>query len=129
MTSGDIGYQPKVLEQKKFDYSPLGKIFNKGLDKDDKEERLFKRLKNIEGKNKELLDEIKDQKQRNQVKWLRLKILCFMIQITIFTNTKYLNFLGYCQLNLNLMSLSQFTKCLFKHLDVKKKKLLKSLMY
>ena len=39
-----------TVEQTKFEYSPLGKIFNKGLDKDDKE-GLFKRLKNIEGKN------------------------------------------------------------------------------
>ena len=32
--------------------SPLGKIFNKGLDKNDKKEGLFKRLENIEGKIK-----------------------------------------------------------------------------
>ena len=43
-----------MLEQTKFDYSPLDKgIFNKGLDdKDDKEEGLLKRLKNIEKKSK-----------------------------------------------------------------------------
>ena len=29
----------------------MGKTFNKGLDKDDKKEGLFKRLKNIEDKN------------------------------------------------------------------------------
>ena len=34
----------------------MGKIFNKRLDKEDKKEGLFKRLKNIEGKNKELLN-------------------------------------------------------------------------
>ena len=39
------------IEQTKFEYSPLGKIFNKGLSEDDKKEGLFKRLKNIEGKN------------------------------------------------------------------------------
>ena len=33
----------------------MGKIFNEGLDKDDKKERLFKRLKNIEDKNEEQL--------------------------------------------------------------------------
>ena len=32
----------------KFEYFPLGKFFNKGLDKDDQKEGLFKRLKNIE---------------------------------------------------------------------------------
>ena len=42
-----------MLEQTKFDYSPLDKVFNKGLDdKDDKEEGLLKRLKNIEKKSK-----------------------------------------------------------------------------
>ena len=33
----------------------MGKIFNKGLSEDDKKEGLFKRLKNIEDKNKEQL--------------------------------------------------------------------------
>ena len=55
MTGEDLGYGPSVLEQTKFDYSPLGKVFNKGLDdKDDQKERLLKRLKNIEDKNKKL---------------------------------------------------------------------------
>ena len=45
MTGEDLEYRPSVLEQTKFDYSPLGKVFNKGLDdKDDKKERLLKRL-------------------------------------------------------------------------------------
>ena len=36
-TSEDLGCRPSVLEQTKFDYSPLGKVFNQGLDdKDDK---------------------------------------------------------------------------------------------
>ena len=47
--------KPSTIEQAKFEYSPLGKIFNKGLDKDDKKEGLFKRLKNIEDKNEEQL--------------------------------------------------------------------------
>ena len=36
LTGEDSGYQPSVLEQKRFDYSPSGRISNKGLDKDDK---------------------------------------------------------------------------------------------
>ena len=44
----DIDLKPSTVEQTKFEYSPLGKIFNKGLDKDDQKEGLFKRLKNIE---------------------------------------------------------------------------------
>ena len=52
------------VEQAKFECSPLGKIFNKRLDKEDKKEGLLKRLKNIENKNKEQLNEIKYQKER-----------------------------------------------------------------
>ena len=56
LTGEDLGLKPSTVEQAKFEYSPLGKIFNKGLDKDeDKKEGLLKRLKNIEDKNEELL--------------------------------------------------------------------------
>ena len=65
LTGEDFGYRPSVLEQTKIDYSPLGKFFIKGLDEDEKKEILFKRLKNTEGKNENLLKEIKDQKQKN----------------------------------------------------------------
>ena len=47
--------KPSTIEQTKFEYSPLDKIFNKGLDKNDRKEGLFKRLKNIEDKNEEQL--------------------------------------------------------------------------
>ena len=40
------------MEQAKFEYSPLGKIFNKVLSEDDKKGGVLKRLKNIEDKNK-----------------------------------------------------------------------------
>ena len=48
MTGEDLGLRPHTIEQVKFEYSTLGKIFNKGLDKTDYKEVLFKRLKNIE---------------------------------------------------------------------------------
>ena len=51
----DLGLKPSIVEQARFGYSPLGKIFNKGLVKDDKNKGLFKRLKNIEDKNEEQL--------------------------------------------------------------------------
>ena len=35
LTVEDLGLKPSTIEQTKFEYSPLGKIFNKGLDKDD----------------------------------------------------------------------------------------------
>ena len=52
LTGKDLGLQPSTVEQAKFEYSPLGKIFNKVLDKDDQKEGLFKRLENIESKTK-----------------------------------------------------------------------------
>ena len=52
----DLGYKPSVFEQAKFDYSPLGNIFTKELDKDDQKEGLFKRLEKIKDKIKELLN-------------------------------------------------------------------------
>ena len=57
LTGEDLGYKPGVIEQAKVEYSPLGKAFNKGLDKKDKKEGLLKKLKNIEDKNKEQLQE------------------------------------------------------------------------
>ena len=56
LTGEDLGLKPSTVEQAKFEYSPLGKIFNKGLDKDDKKEGLFKRLKNIENAQKGLIN-------------------------------------------------------------------------
>ena len=55
LTGEDLDLKPSTIEQAKLEYSPMGKIFNKGLDKDDKKEVLFKRLKNTERKNEEQL--------------------------------------------------------------------------
>ena len=49
LTGEDLGYKQGVVENANFEYSPLGKVFNKGLDERDKKEGLLKRLKNIEG--------------------------------------------------------------------------------
>ena len=56
LTGEDLVLKPTTIEQARFEYSPLGKIFNKGLDKDDKKESLFKRLKNIENAQKGLIN-------------------------------------------------------------------------
>ena len=64
LTGEDLGLKPSTVEQAKFEYSPLGKIFNKGLKEEDKKEGLLKRLKNIYGKNKEQLKAIKDQGEK-----------------------------------------------------------------
>ena len=64
LTGEDLGLKPSTVEQAKFEYSPLGKIFNKGLSEDDKKEGILKRIKNIEGKNEEQLKLIEDQEKK-----------------------------------------------------------------
>ena len=60
LTGEDLGLKPSTVEKAKFEYSPLGKIFNKGLSEEDKKEGLLKKLKNIEDKNEQQLQVIKD---------------------------------------------------------------------
>ena len=55
LTGEDLGLKPSTIEQAKLEYSPQGKIFNKGLSEDDKKGGLFKRLKNIENAQKNLI--------------------------------------------------------------------------
>ena len=64
LTGEDLGLKPSTVKQARFEYSPQGKIFNKGLDQDDKKERLFKRLKNVEDKSGEQLQVTKDQEEK-----------------------------------------------------------------
>ena len=51
LTGEDLNLKPSTIELAKFEYSPLGRIFSKGLSEEDKKGGLFKRLKNIEDKN------------------------------------------------------------------------------
>ena len=60
----DLDLKPGTVEQTKFEYSPLGKMLNKELSKDDKKEGLFKRLEKIKYKNEEQLQAIKDQREK-----------------------------------------------------------------
>ena len=60
LTKKDLGYKPASLEQAKFEYSPLGKVFTDGLDKSDRNEGILKRLKNIEDKSNNQLLTIKN---------------------------------------------------------------------
>ena len=50
LTKQDLKYKPDALEQAKFTYSPLGKVFNDGLTKKDniKKVGILQRLKNSE---------------------------------------------------------------------------------
>ena len=44
-TGEDLDLKQSTIEQAKFEYSPLGKVFNKGLSEDDKKRRTFKKTK------------------------------------------------------------------------------------
>ena len=75
------------MEEAKFEHSPLVKIFDKGLSEEDKKEGLFKRTKNIEGKNEEQLKAIEDQrkKQLEEIKNINvrskpIKTISFLVQ-------------------------------------------------
>ena len=70
-TGEDLGLKPSTVERDKFEYSPLGKVFTKDLEKEEhKKEGIFKRFKNIESKNKAQLKVIEDQgkKQLDAIK-------------------------------------------------------------
>ena len=43
LSAEDLGYKPDVIQKAKYEYSPLGKVFNKGLGESDKKEGLLKR--------------------------------------------------------------------------------------
>ena len=47
LTGEDLDIKSSTVEKAKFKYSPLGKIFNKGLSEDDKKEGILKRLEKI----------------------------------------------------------------------------------
>ena len=42
LTGEDLGYKPDPVQKAKFEYSPLGQVFNKGLDSSEKQEDLLK---------------------------------------------------------------------------------------
>ena len=64
LTGADLGLKPSTGEQARLEYSPLGKSFNKELDKDYKKENLYKRIKNIEDKSGEKLHVINDLEEK-----------------------------------------------------------------
>ena len=74
-TGEDLGYKPDVVQKAKFEYSPLGQVFNKGLEKDEKQVELSKRLKNIEDK----IDKT-DQIKENKINQLGIKTIDYTIK-------------------------------------------------
>ena len=81
LTGEDVGLKPTTIEQVKLKYSPLDKIFNKAL-----KVELLKRLKNIEGKNKEQLIVLKDQ--------LEKQTIISKVKNPNFNNVSFRNLLG-----------------------------------
>ena len=74
MTGEDLGYRPSVLEQTKFDYSPLGKVFNRRLDdKDNKNEGFLKTMKKVE-KNQNANNNDKNNKTNDESESSSVKI-------------------------------------------------------
>ena len=73
LTGEDLGLEPSTIKQTKFEYSPGGKIFNKGLDKDDQKEGLFKRLKNIENAQKNKINSKNKKDGENKTNNNRIK--------------------------------------------------------
>ena len=72
-----------TIEQARFEYSPLGKVLNKGLSEDDKKEGLFKRLKSIEDKNEVQLKGIEDKNEKQSNKNLKsIKSMSYFSQLT-----------------------------------------------
>ena len=66
LTGEDLDLKPSTVEWTKFEYSSLGKIFNKSSDEKDKKEGILKRLENITDKNEELLNSFSSTKKFNK---------------------------------------------------------------
>ena len=47
LTGEDLGLKPSTIEQAKFEYSPLGRTVNKGLDKDDQKDLICYYLESL----------------------------------------------------------------------------------
>ena len=50
LTGEDLGYRPDPVQKVRFECSPLGQVFNKVLNVDEKQEGSLKILKNFENK-------------------------------------------------------------------------------
>ena len=55
LTDEDLGLKPSTVEQARFEHSPLGKVFDKGLTEEHKKEEILNRLRNIEDKSEKQL--------------------------------------------------------------------------
>ena len=81
LTVENLGYQPDVVQKAKFEYYPLGQVFNKGLNVNEKK-GLLKRLKNIEDRSK-TTEENKDSQ-------LGIKSIGYTVRENLSKEAKYL---------------------------------------
>ena len=74
VTGKDLELKTTVIEQARFEFSLLGRVFNKGMNKEEKKEEIFKRLKNFEEKSGKQLKAIEDQgKKVNIISQYKIK--------------------------------------------------------
>ena len=88
LTGEDLGLKPNTIEQAKFEYSSLGKTFNKGLDKDDKKEALFKRLKNIENVQKGLINDNNKRDKARSKSSILSTLIVYQVKVKMKMNMK-----------------------------------------
>ena len=60
LTGKDLQYKADPIQKAKFEYSPLGQVFNKGLESNERQEGLLKILNNIEDKTDDQLKAIEN---------------------------------------------------------------------
>ena len=111
LTCEDLSLKPSTVEQAKFEYSPLGQIFNKGLSEDHKKEGISKTLENIKDKNDELLKTFSTTNKANKIPKInnQSKILIYSTQ---YSFAKFRNIDDIKELSLDSMhkKLSDFHK-------------------
>ena len=78
LTGEDLGLKQSTVEQPKFEYSPLGRIFNKGLSEEDRKEGLLKKPENVKDKNEEPLNAVStsNKASKNKIN-IKSKILIY----------------------------------------------------
>ena len=85
LTGEDLGLKPSTIEQTRFEYSPLGKIFNKGLRKMTKKKNCLKDLKILKARLK-----VKIKKNQNQLKMKNSQKQLKMNQLLLIKSLKKL---------------------------------------
>ena len=66
LTKKDLNYKPDPIQKSRFEYSPLGQVFNKGLDSNERHKGLLKRIENLEDKAENQLDLIDEINNKNR---------------------------------------------------------------